>query len=316
MSDNAPQPVPAPSTAQKMHANEQAIDVALVRRLIASQFPQWAHLDLTPVASAGTDNALYRLGDELVVRLPRVQSAVAQVGKEQRWLPQLAAALPIAIPAPLAKGAPAEGFPWAWSVYRWLPGDNARAAPVTDKREAARTLAAFLRALRQIDPTGGPEPGAHNSGRGVPLATRDGGVRRALEALRTDLDSRTLEAAATEWRAAIDASVWDRPGMWIHGDLHGGNMLVDGGRLSAVIDWGCLGVGDPACDLMVAWTFLDARAREVFRAALDVDDAAWARSRGWALSMALIALPYYRDTNPGLVAISNDILREVLGERA
>jgi len=296
-----------------MHANEQAIDVALVRRLIASQFPQWAHLDLTPVASAGTDNSLYRLCDEMVVRFPRVPTAVPQVEKEQRWLPQLASALPIAIPAPLAKGAPGEGFPWAWSVYRWLPGNNAMAAPVADKREAARALAEFIGTLRQIDPTGGPEPGAHNSGRGVPLATRDGGVRRSLEALRVDLDARTLEAAAAEWQAAIDAPAWNRPGMWIHGDLHGGNMLVDGGRLSAVIDWGCLGVGDPACDLMVAWTFLDAPAREVFRAALDVDDSAWARSRGWALSMALIALPYYRDTNPGLVAISNAILKEVLG---
>lgn len=315
MSDDAPRPVPAPIAAQKMHANEQAIDVALVRRLITSQFPQWAHLDLTPVASAGTDNALYRLGDGLVARLPRVPTAVPQVEKEQRWLPQLAAALPIAIPTPLAKGAPAEGFPWIWSVYRWLPGDNARASQVADKREAARTLAAFVRALRQIDPTGGPEPGTHNVGRGAPLVSRDAGVHRAIEALRTDLDARTLEAAGTEWQAAIEAPVWDRPGLWIHGDLHGGNMLVDDGRLSAIIDWGCLAAGDPACDLMVAWTFLDAPAREVFRAALDVDDAAWARSRGWALSMALIALPYYRDTNPGLVAISNDILREILGER-
>ena len=311
MSDDTPQPVPTP----KMHANEQAIDVALVRRLVASQFPQWAHLEPVPVPSAGTDNALYRLGDDLVARLPRVPTAVPQVEKEQRWLPQLAAALPIAIPAPLAKGAPAEGFPWVWSVYRWLPGQAAFASKVTDKREAARALAEFIGALQQIDPTGGPEPGAHNSRRGVPLATRDAGVHRALEALRTDLDAPTLEAAATEWQAAIDALVWDRSGLWIHGDLHGGNMLVDGGRLSAVIDWGCLGIGDPACDVMAAWTFLDAPAREVFRTALDVDDATWARSRGWALSMALIALPYYRDTNPGLVAISNDILREVLGER-
>ena len=312
MSDDAPQPVPAP----KMHANEQEIDVALVRQLITSQFPQWAHLDPVPVPSAGTDNALYRLGDDLVVRLPRVPTAAPQVEKEQRWLPPLAAALPIAIPAPLAKGAPAEGFPWVWSVYRWLPGQAAFASKVTDKREAARTLAEFLAALQQIDPTGGPGPGPGNSGRGAPLATRDNGVRRALEALHADLDAHTLEAAAAAWQAAIDAPAWDRPGVWIHGDLHGGNMLVDGGRLSAIIDFGCLGVGDPACDVMVAWTFLDASAREVFRAALDVDDAAWARSRGWALSMALIALPYYRDTNPGLVAISNDILREVLGERA
>ena len=315
MSDDAPKPVPAPIAAPKMHANEQEIDGALVRRLIASQFPQWAHLDLMPVASAGTDNALYRLGDDLVVRLPRIERVTAQIEKEQRWLPQFASALPITIPAPLAKGAPAEGFPWVWSVYRWLPGDNARASQVADKREAARALAAFLGALRQIDPTGGPEPGAHNFGRGVPLATRDGGVRRALEALRTDFDARTLDAAAAEWQAAIDAPVWDRPGVWIHGDLHGGNMLVDGGRLSAVIDWGGLGVGDPACDLMVAWNFLTADSRKVFRAALDVDDAAWARGRGWALSMALIALPYYWDTNPGLVAISNYVLSQTLAER-
>lgn len=298
-----------------MHANEQAIDVALVRRLIASQFPQWAPLDLTPVASAGTDNALYRLGDDLVARLPRVPTAVPQVEKEQRWLPQLAAALPITIPAPIAKGAPAEGFPWEWSVYRWLPGAAAFTSTVTDKREAARTLAEFLAALQQIDPTGGPQPGAQNFGRGAPLVRRDAGVHRAIEELRDDLDARTLEAAAAVWQAALDAPPWDRPGVWIHGDLHGGNMLVDSGRLSAIIDWGCLGVGDPACDLMVAWNFLTADSREVFRAALDVDDAAWARGRGWALSSALMALPYYRDTNPGLVAISNYTLGEVLGER-
>ena len=298
-----------------MHAGEQGIDVALVRRLIATQFPRWAHLDPTPVPSAGTDNALYRLGDEMVVRLPRIERVTAQIEKEQRWLPRLASALPLTIPEPIATGAPGEGFPWVWSVYRWLPGDNAMTSLTADKREAARVLAEFLRALRQIDPTGGPEPGSHNSGRGVPLATRDGAVRQALEALRTDLDARTLAAAAAEWQAAIDAPTWDRPGVWIHGDLHGGNMLVDGGRLSAIIDWGCLGVGDPACDVMVAWTYLDAPAREVFRAALDVDDATWARSRGWALSMALIALPYYRDTNPGLVAISNYILGQTLAGR-
>ncbi|TAJ21958.1 MAG: aminoglycoside phosphotransferase family protein [Dehalococcoidia bacterium] len=292
-----------------MHAGEHDIDDGLVRMLIAGQFPQWASLPLSRVASAGTDHALYRLGDEMSVRLPRVEVAAGQVEKEQRWLPLLAPHLPLAIPTPLAQGAPAEGYPWAWSVYRWQPGENAIASPVSDLHLAALDLAGFVEALHRVDLAGGPEPGRHNFFRGVPLAHRDASVRSALAALAGTID---VPAAARAWDAALATPAWQGAPVWIHGDLHAGNLLVEQGRISGVIDWGGLAVGDPACDLMVAWNFLDAGAREAFRAALDVDDATWERGRGWALSMALIALPYYRETNPVIVASSMRTLGEVL----
>lgn len=296
-------------SAGKMHVDEVDTDVSLVGRLLAAQFPQWADLPIEPVPSAGTDNALYRLGDDMAVRLPRIAWAVGQVDKEQRWLPKLAPRLPLAIPVPLAKGAPGEGYPWHWSVYRWLEGENATIERIADPRRAAIELAQFIAALQRIDATGGPPPGSHNSGRGVPLATRDAQTRAAIAALHGTLDS---EAVIAAWETALQAPEWSGPPVWIHGDLQSGNLLAQQGRLSAVIDFGCLGVGDPACDLQVAWNLLAGETRNVFRAALAVDDATWARGRGWALSVGLIALPYYRSTNPVLAGISRRAIDEVL----
>ncbi len=297
--------------ANKMHADEVETDVALVRRLLAVQFPQWAGLRLQPVPSAGTDNALYRLGDDMAVRLPRIPWAVGQVEKEQTWLPHLAPHLPLAIPVPLAMGMPAEEYPWNWSVYRWLEGENATLDRLADVREAATALAQFIAALQRIDPAGGPPPGPHNSFRGVPLAMRDAPTRAALADLHGTLDT---DAATAAWEAALQTPAWDGPPVWIHGDLQSGNLLAVRGRLRAVIDFGCLGVGDPACDLIVVWNLLSAETRNVFRAALQVDDATWARGRGWALSVGLIALPYYRDSNPVLAEINRCAIAEVLAD--
>ncbi len=297
--------------AVKMHADEVHIDGSLVRRLIAAQFPDWAHLAIELVVSTGTDNAIYRLGDEMAVRLPRRQSSVGQVEKEHRWLPTLAPHLPLAIPVPIAKGKPAEGYPWRWSVYRWIQGENATIGRIADWREAALAIAEFIAAMRRIDPTGGPAPGAHNFGRGVPLAMRDANTRAAITSLDGVIDT---QAATLAWEAALEAPAWNGAPVWIHGDLQTGNLLVERGRLSAVIDFGGLGVGDPACDLMVAWMLLPAEAREVFRAALSVDDAAWTRGRGWALSVALMQIPYYRHTNPVLAAGGRRAIAEVLAE--
>ncbi|HET6261216.1 MAG TPA: aminoglycoside phosphotransferase family protein, partial [Chloroflexia bacterium] len=260
--------------AGKMHPNEVDTDVALVRRLLAAQFPHWADLPLEPVPSAGTDNAIYRLGDDMAVRLPRIEWATAQVDKEHRWLPLLAPHLPLAIPVPLAKGAPGEGYPWRWSVYRWLEGENATVESITDLRQAARDLAEFVAALQRIDATPGPPPGPHNFGRGEPLAMRDARTRAAIADLQEHgiLDSYTLTAVAEAWDAALQSPAWEGPPVWIHGDLQPGNLLAVEGRLRAVIDFGGLGVGDPACDLIVAWNFLPPESREVYRAALAVDD--------------------------------------------
>lgn len=299
-----------------MHDYEIETSPELVRCLLAEQFPHWAGLPITRVASGGTDNALYRIGDDLVARLPFLPSD-GQVEKEWRWLPLLAPHLPLEVPAPLALGEPGADYPVRWSVCRWLEGEQVTRERLTDLSQAARDLAGFILALRAIDPAGGPLYGSHNFGRGAPLATRDGDVRASLAALRAMLpDDFDWDAAETAWAESLNAPVWDGAPLWIHGDLYGPNLLARDGRLSAVIDFGGLGVGDPACDLMVAWHLLDRGARAVFRAALDADDAMWARGRGWALSMALIALPYYLHTNPAMVAMSRYTIAQVLGDRS
>jgi aminoglycoside phosphotransferase (APT) family kinase protein len=298
-------------SAGKMHADEAEIDVSLVGRLVAAQFPRWAALPLRPVPSCGTDNAIYRLGDDLAVRLPRIHWAVAQVEKERHWLPLLAPRLPLAVPVPLAAGIPGEGYPWPWSVYRWLDGENATVERLVDPTQAAQDLAHFVLALRRIDATDGPPAGAHNFGRGVPLAERDDAVRKALDALTGVIDT---GAAVAVWTDSLRAPVWQGPPVWVHGDLQSGNLLAVEGRLRAVIDFGGLGVGDPACDLMVAWNLFSGESRAAFRAALGVDDAAWARGRGWALSVGLIALPYYLHTSPAMVRYARHTITEALAD--
>ena len=294
-----------------MHADEARIDVALVRHLLARQFPQWAGLAIEPVPSSGTDNALFRLGVDMVVRLPRRERTAETLQKERRWLPTLAPRLPLAVPVPLAEGMPTEALPWTWSVYRWLEGDDATVAPPADSPRLAADLARFLTALQRIDTAGGPGPGEHNFDRGEPLVARDASTRVAIAALDAEIDAR---AATTAWEGALHAPDWSSSPVWIHGDLDRRNVLVRDGRLSAVIDWGCLGVGDPACDVMVAWKVLTEDTRDAFRDAASVDAATWARGRGWALSQAVGALSYYTpETNPGLVVEARRWLAEVLG---
>jgi aminoglycoside phosphotransferase (APT) family kinase protein len=290
-----------------MHADEVETDVSLVRRLLAGQFPQWADLPIERVESAGTDNAIYRLGDDMAVRLPRIHWAVGAADKEHEWLPRLAPHLPLAVPVPLGKGTPADGYPWPWSVCSWLRGEIATPARLDDLGQAATDLAGFVTALRGIDPAGAPA-----ATRGIPLSTREEPVREAIAALHGKIDTDAVTAA---WEAALRAPAWHGPPVWVHGDLYDGNLLTERGRLNAVIDFGGMGVGDPACDLIAAWSLFAGESREAFRAALNVDDATWARGRGWALSVALIALPYYETTNPVIVANSRHKVREVLADQ-
>ena len=216
----------------KMHADEADIDVSLVSRLLAAQFPRWADLPIAPVHSAGTDNALYRLGSDMAVRLPRIENATGQVDKEHRWLPRLAPHLPLIIPIPLAKGTPDEGYPWQWSVYQWLTGENATIERIADPGQAARDLAQFVTTLQRIDPVGGPPPGVYNSFRGEPLSTRDAETRAAIASLDGMLDTGTVTSA---WDTALQAPAWHGPPVWIHGDLSPLNLLVERGRISADI---------------------------------------------------------------------------------
>ncbi|MFE3902588.1 aminoglycoside phosphotransferase family protein [Streptomyces sp. NPDC059153] len=288
----------------KMHADEPDIDRSLVRRLIAAQFPQWIGLPVEPVVPVGTSNAMYRLGEGLVVRLPRTAGAAGDVEKEHHWLPRLAPSLPAAIPVPLGRGGPAEGYPWHWSVFRWLDGANPAVGEVLEPGPLAVDLANFVAALHRIDPADGPP-----SFRSEPLAARDTATRAAIAELHEAVDA---GAALAVWEAALRASAPTGPAVWIHADLQPGNLLLANGRLSAVIDFGCMGLGDAAVDLIAAWYLLPAHARGVFRTALRADDAAWARGRGWALSTALGELRYYRDSNPAMAAIARHVIREVL----
>jgi aminoglycoside phosphotransferase (APT) family kinase protein len=262
------------------------ITPALVSTLLAAQFPRWAHLPVTPVDLDGWDNTTFRLGDELSVRLPSADGYVPQVEKEHRWLPVLAPQLPRAIPQPVAKGTPGPDFPRPWSVYRWLPGEVATDDRVDDLAAFARDLADFLASLYAVDPAGGPAAGEHSFFRGAPLAVYDEDARRAISALADRIDTAVATAA---WEESL-AARWDGPPVWVHGDVTGTNLLVVDGRLNAVIDFGCSAVGDPACDVAIAWTFFHGESRAAFRERLGVDEGTWARGRGWALWKAAITL--------------------------
>ncbi|MEU9186214.1 aminoglycoside phosphotransferase family protein [Streptomyces sp. NPDC048484] len=296
--------------ASKMHPDELDIDAALVGRLVAEQFPEWAGLPVKQVVSAGTENAMYRLGDDMVVRLPRLPGGAGDVVKEQRWLPRLAPHLPLAVPVPLAEGAPGQGYALPWGVFRWLDGDNVYDAPLggdPELADAAVELGRFVAALRKVDAVGGPP-----SWRGGPL-TDDEHVRAAIRDLGGDgtVDGDTATAV---WEDALRLPHWDGAPVWLHGDLLPGNLLARGGRLSAVIDFGGLGTGDPAADVLAAWAVFDAGSRPLFREAADVDDATWARGRGWALYFGLTAEHHYRVSNPVLAAVGHRAVSEALAD--
>ena len=263
-----------------------AIDADLVRRLLRAQFPRWADLPVEPIEPGGWDNRSFRLGSDKLVRLPSGPAYALQVEKEQHWLPILAPPLPVRIPRPLGLGRPGEGYSWSWSVYEWLPGEMAQAAAAEDPVRLACALAGFLRALHVIDGRAGPPPGPHNCHRGGPLAHYDAEVRDCLSRLGRQVEGDRLLAL---WEGAV-SSRWQGPPLWVHGDLVPSNLLVSGGRLSAVIDFGCCGVGDPACDLAIAWSTFDPAGRAAFREKLPLDRDTWLRGRGWALWKALVTL--------------------------
>jgi aminoglycoside phosphotransferase (APT) family kinase protein len=287
-----------------MHVDELEIDEELVRRLVAEQFPEWADHALRRIEPVGTDNAIFRLGDDLSVRLARRKGPTQPGGKEFDWLPRLAALLPLSIPVPVAQGRPTAEYPWFWDVHTWVEGET---VPVEEINaiSAAHDLAALVAALQKVDPASAPP------GRGIPLAERDEEIRYWLA--RFDGDPRV----ATEWERALTAPPWDGLPVWHHGDLDARNWLVRDGRIRAVIDWSGMGIGDPACDVMVAWKLHSSAARDAFREALPTDDATWERARGWALSQAVAALAYYTpENNPTLYREAEAWLDLVLSESA
>lgn len=275
------------------------IDEVLVRRLVDTQFPQWAELPLELLDPAGSDHVIYRLGEELSVRLPCHSGAIGQARKEFQWLPRLAPHVPLAVPVPVGVGDPDFGYPWPWAVSRWLDGEVATVDALGDSSVAAVELAQFLAALQRFAPEDIPAGNSGNALTGPPLSDRDRATRTAI----AEVDGVFDRAAMTElWNAALNAPGWDHSPVWFHGDFHTGNLLTSDGRLSAVIDFGGLGKGDPACDLMIAFTLMSAHSRAAFRDALGVDDATWMRGRGWALATGLNAYTSYAAVNPRVAA--------------
>jgi aminoglycoside phosphotransferase (APT) family kinase protein len=263
---------------------QQSINSDLVRRLITDQFPQWSNLPIRSVARGGSDNRTFHLGDDMSVRLPSHQAYAGQIEVEQRWLPVLACALPLPIPQPLAMGEPGHGYAWKWSIYRWIPGEVASPEAIKSLPDFSRQLARFLVSLQKIDSTNGPRPGSQNFYRGGNLSIYDDQVRFSIAALDGRIDVRAADRA---WREAL-STCWEWSPVWVHGDVAMGNLLLTKGRLSGVIDFGQLAVGDPACDLAIAWTLMRDDSREIFRHLLGLDSATWHRGRAWALWKALI----------------------------
>lgn len=290
---------------------KQDITVDVVAALVREQFPAWADLPIRPVAVDGNDNTSFRLGDELLARLPSHERYVAGVDKEHRWLPYLAPQLPLPIPLPVAKGRPTPGvFPRPWSVYRWLDGEVAGTSPPEDLVTFALDVAGFLDALSRIDATGGPAAGEQSFWRGGPLTHYDRETRRAIADLDVDIDA---AAALAVWDAALDRPC-TAPPVWVHGDVARNNLLVRDGRLSAVIDFGTSAVGDPACDTVFAWTMLDGEGRQAFQDRLPVDAATWARGRGWALWKAVITVAWNPDADPRFTDECRRVIADVITE--
>ena len=279
-------------------------------QLVAEQFPRWAALPVTAVENGGWDNWTFHLGDDMLLRLPSAQEYALAVEKEHRWLPELAAALPLPIPVPLAKGSPGAGYPFAWSVYEWIEGTPARFESVVDPIGFAEDLADFVAALQSIDASEGPQPDKHNWFRGATLRTYEGQALGALDKLRGHID---VVLAHELWTRALDAE-WDGVDRWFHGDLAQGNLLLKDGRLAAVIDFGTCGVGDPACDLAIAWTLLSVDGRDVFRRRLGVNDATWSRGRGWALWKTLVSYANNLDEDDADALDARRVLSEILSD--
>lgn len=288
---------------KKMHTNEFHIDDALVKQLLRAQFLLWSELPIKFVQSSGTDHAIYRLGNNMCVRLPRRESAANDIEKEQQCLSKFSKHLPLEIPMPLGSGIPAEYYPWPWSVYSWLDGETAASKNISDSSESVGSLAAFLMALQKMDTMDAPI-----ARRGLPLVTQDQEMRVAIKSLQ-GADATLITKL---WEESLSAPAWNKSPVWIHGDLLPTNLLVQHGQLSGVIDFGLCGIGDSACDLIPAWSVFSSRTRKLFRESLMVDDATWLRGRGWALSIACIIIPYYQHTNSGITAVAERMIGEIL----
>lgn len=293
---------------KSLHAGELVIDIALANALISTQYPQWAKLEIRPILSSGTDNEIFRLGENMCLRIPKSTSTINNLDKEYAWLPYLTP-LPLRIPAPIAKGKPGNGYPCNWCIFDWIDGETATPNQLHNQHDVAVDIAEFIKALQIVDTRNAPLSGSHNNYRGVPLINRDLLTRKAIGNLRNIYDPSILTVI---WETALNTTAWDQKPVWLHGDIHSGNLLFNNHRLCAVIDFGLSGVGDPACDLMVGWTQFSPDVRETFQKSINADTATLARGKGWALSWAVIALAHYLDTNPFLTTMSKGTIKRIL----
>ena len=289
----------------KMHAGEIDIDIALVKRLLTEQFPNLAERSIALVRSTGTVNAIYRLGDEFYIRLPRLEAWAESIDTEWTWLPKLAPHISLNIPKPLARGMPTDWYPCPWAIYYWIEGSPYHDDLISDERQVAYDLANFILELRSVDRLGAPRGGRR------PLIELDAATRSAIESSRGVIDT---QAASEAWAHSLEAPPWNGKSVWIHADLLRSNLLVQDGQLCAVIDFGGVGTGDPAADVVPAWSVFNTVGREIFRGALDVDKDTWSRARGYALHQALMIIPYYPESNPEFVAMAKRTVNEVLAD--
>jgi aminoglycoside phosphotransferase (APT) family kinase protein len=300
-----PKPDFKPGAQVKMHEGEFDIDIALVKRLLTEQFPHLADRSIAVVRSTGTVNAIYRLDPDLYVRLPRVGTWAESIDREWTWLPKLAPHLSLSIPKPLARGKPTNGYPLTWAIYQWIEGFPYQDELINDECQVAYELANFILELRRVDRLGAPRGGRR------PLVELDAATRTAITSCRGVIDT---EAVSAVWAHSLASPPWDGKPVWIHGDLLKSNLLVQGGRLHAIIDFGGVGIGDAAADVVPAWSVFNKVGRETFRQALGVDDQTWSRARGYALHQALMIIPYYPNTNPEFVTMAKRTVEEIVAE--
>lgn len=286
------------------------INVDLVVKLINEQFPKWSYLAIKPVKFSGHDNRTFHLGEQMSVRLPSAASYVPQVEKEQKWLPILSKDLSLPISTPLAKGNPSEEYPWPWSINEWIEGESLTHKNIHDINQLAKDLGAFLIELQSIDASKGPIAGEHNFYRGGSLAVYDEESRDAIVRNKDVFDEHLLIEI---WDLAL-ATKWNSKAVWVHGDVSPGNLLVKDGKLCAVIDFGILGVGDPACDAAMAWTFFDENSRKTFKNALNMDKETWNRARGWALWKALITYNGHDNFNKAISEESYNVINIIVDD--
>jgi aminoglycoside phosphotransferase (APT) family kinase protein len=292
--------------------NKEKLNItpSLARKLIDEQFPEYSHLPITPVEKQGHDNRTYRLGNELLIRMPTDESYALKVPKEQELLPQLARHLSTGIPVPVKMGLPSKDYIFPFSIYRWLDGTSVNLLTLDEKDtvQLAYDLAKFLQELQSITDVAGPKPGQHNWWRGNHVSVYDKGFHEQITHLARIID---VEKAYELWQKACNTK-WRNNPVWVHGDFAIGNMLMQDGKLSAIIDFGGIAMGDPACDLVIAWTFLKGEARDIFIREIALDEDTWLRAKAWALWKATFELCQIEDKNSIEGLVQQKIIKKVL----